>query len=571
MAPHPGDSALASPHYRLPPERPFTAAERGSVTVLLGGLTARHDRLMQSVLESCGHRSIPLPQPDLGACLIGRQYCNNGVCNPAYFTIGNLLKYLRGLEASGLSRREIVDRYVFLTAGGCGPCRFGMYEAEYRLALKHAGFEGFRVLVFQQQHGLRAHTGEPGLTLSVHLALGAVNAFTFADVLNVAGYEARPFETVAGMTDRALEEAMTTVARIIAGRAEPRAADHVPPWLWRRIAPHRPLAQTAQVLTSVLEHLNGAPTREAFEALSTAADAIDVDRLRVKPVVKVIGEFWAHTTEGDGNFRMFQFLEQEGAHVLAEPLGAWVLHLLEGARARLMDRRDLAVPRNGRRLARWRARRDEALRVATRRLWMDLGESIYRRHFERTRRAMAGVGHPLLDLRLIAGLAHPYYHRLARGGEEHLEVGETLYYATRGAAHLVLSLKPFGCMPSLQSDGVQSLLSARFKDMLFLPVETAADGELAAHSRVQMALVEARARAHAEFQEALATTGRRLEDIQAYVADHPELRRLSYQVPHTPGVAGVAANFARHVGRLMDRDRRHRPSRRTRSVEMEGR
>ena len=36
---------------------------------------------------------------------------------------------------------------------------------------------------------------------------------------------------------------------------------------------------------------------------------IEVDRLQPKPVVKVTGEFWAQTTEGDGNFNMFRFLQ----------------------------------------------------------------------------------------------------------------------------------------------------------------------------------------------------------------------------------------------------------------------
>ena len=31
------------------------------------------------------------------------------------------------------------------------------------------------------------------------------------------------------------------------------------------------------------------------------------------------GEFWAQTTEGDGNFNMFAFLEKGGAEVLVEP------------------------------------------------------------------------------------------------------------------------------------------------------------------------------------------------------------------------------------------------------------
>ncbi len=37
----------------------------------------------------------------------------------------------------------ITTFYIFFTAGSCGPCRFGMYESEYRLALQNAGYERF--------------------------------------------------------------------------------------------------------------------------------------------------------------------------------------------------------------------------------------------------------------------------------------------------------------------------------------------------------------------------------------------------------------------------------------------
>ena len=87
---------------------------------------------------------------------------------------------------------------------------------------------------------------------------------------------------------------------------------------------------------------------------------------------------------------------------------------------------------------------------------------------------------------------------------------------------MVLSLKPFGCMPSSQSDGVQSAVMNHFKDMIFLPIETSGEGEINAHSRVQMALGEAKAKAKLEFQQVLESTGRRLEDIRAYVDEHPE-------------------------------------------------
>ena len=79
-------------------------------------------------------------------------------------------------------------------------------------------------------------------------------------------------------------------------------------------------------------------------------------------------------------------------------------------------------------------------------------------------------------------------------------------------------------MPSSQSDGVQSAVVSRFPEMIFLPIETAGEGEINAHSRVQMALGEAKAKAKAEFDRCLESTGQRHEDIRAYVAEHPELR-----------------------------------------------
>ena len=56
--------------------------------------------------------------------------------------------------------RRSSKNYVFLTAGACGPCRFGMYVTEYRKALRDAGFDGFRVMLFQQTGGLKQATGE---------------------------------------------------------------------------------------------------------------------------------------------------------------------------------------------------------------------------------------------------------------------------------------------------------------------------------------------------------------------------------------------------------------------------
>ena len=116
---------------------------------------------------------------------------------------------------------------------------------------------------------------------------------------------------------------------------------------------------------------------------------------------------------------------------------------------------------------------------------------------------------------------------------------------------MVLSLKPFGCMPSTQSDGAQSAVVSNYKDMIYLPVETSGEGEINAHSRVQMALGEAKNKAKKEFAAALEANGLTLDECRAWVEAHPETKRPLYQVPHTKGVVGIAANFVYHIRERM--------------------
>ena len=136
-----------------------------------------------------------------------------------------------------------------------------------------------------------------------------------------------------------------------------------------------------------------------------------------------------------------------------------------------------------------------------------------------------------------------------------MEVGKNVYYTVNHLCHMVLALKPFGCMPSTQSDGVQSRVVNKFKDMIFLPVETSGEGEVNAHSRVQMALAEAKTKARAEFDGVLEQTGRSLDELRSYVDEHPSLKQGLYKFPHRKGLAGTAAQFAWHVSDLMAADR----------------
>jgi len=47
-----------------------------------------------------------------------------------------------------------------------------------------------------------------------------------------------------------------------------------------------------------------------------------------------------------------------------------------------------------------------------------------------------------------------------------------------------------------------------------------------------------------------------LQEIRAYMDEHPELKKPFYHVPHRPGVAGTAAQFVMHVSERIDKDTR---------------
>src|SRR3954462_12850978 len=120
----------------------FTKSEKAHITLLIGGLTMAHDYLVSGAFRSLGYNVVPLDSPDYEALRAGKEFGNRGQCNPTYFTVGNLVKYLVHLrDKKGLTSKEVVDQFVFLTAGACGPCRFGMYVTEYRKALRDAGFD----------------------------------------------------------------------------------------------------------------------------------------------------------------------------------------------------------------------------------------------------------------------------------------------------------------------------------------------------------------------------------------------------------------------------------------------
>ena len=472
----------------------FTRADRATTTILLGGLTLAHDTLLVGALAGLGYRLQALECPDVEALRLGKEFGNRGQCNPTYFTVGNLVKQLTHLrDREGLPVPEIIRRYVFLTAGACGPCRFGTYVTEYRKALVDSGFEGFRVLLFQQQGGLKQATGDAsGLEINSRFFKGALQAVMAGDCLNLAGYRIRPYEVHPGDTDAALDECKVL------------------------------LRDTLQRRGSVISALVRCRRR---------LNRVPVNRLRPKPKVSIIGEFWAMTTEGDGNHRLQRFLEAEGAEVDIQPVVTWVLYNIwehqHDTRKRFLLRGedDGTAGLKG---------KDGRTKLAL--LWG--AEKAVRAVFTLYTQAIGLEGYHLPDMDQVATISHQYYDNHLRGGEGHMEVGKLIQTVEQRKAHMVISIKPFGCMPSSGvSDGVQSLITARYPEAIFTAIETTGDGEVNVQSRIQMDLFKARKRAEEEFRVAVERAGLSAAAIEVKARRHG---RALHHPPHV--VAGTAAN-----------------------------
>ncbi|RLA63203.1 MAG: hypothetical protein DRQ78_07120, partial [Epsilonproteobacteria bacterium] len=402
-----------------------------------------------------GENFVALPNPNFESYQKGKAFGNKGQCNPTYFTVGNLVKYLQNLrDEKGLSTEEIVENYIYMTAGGCGPCRFGMYITEYKKALRDAGFDGFRITSFEHDKGIFQGDDieEQFVQFTPKFFIILVKAVIIGDIINLLGYKMRPYEVEIGSVDKALEECKVLVSQAFTDKKNLTKSL----WACRKI-----LGKVA------------------------------LNRLEPKAKVMVMGEFWAAMTEGDGNYNLHRFLESEGAECIPQPIMNRLMLSIWEAEYALVKKETLATQRQ---------KRIDFSSVKSK-VMLKLAKNAVKVHFGMYAKAIGLHDYEIPNMDKLAALSKEYYTLDCEGGEGHLEVAHLIESVKENLSHLVISVKPFGCMPSSAvSDGVQSLVTNRFPEANFLSIETSGEGAANFYSRVQMALFKAKALAKEEFE-----------------------------------------------------------------------
>lgn len=411
-------------------------------TILVGGVSSLHDELLAAALRGRGVPAEAVAHPDARALAAGRALLARGHCNPTYFLAGALVEHLRRLGPPA----EVAGRIAYLTAGSCGPCRFATYAAEHRRAVAAAGYGDVPVVAIDQLAPRPTEAlAAVGVRLDARLLRALAVAVVAADVLARAGCQARPRAADPAAADAAVAAARHAIARALERGASPSPALAALHAAMRELAPASP------------------------------------PRRRVR--VRITGEFFAATTDGDGGYRLVRWLEGRGAAVVPPAVTDWLAYLAWQTR-RDVGRR-LALPRPDPAPHGLEGRDGAAL--VRRAAGVERGlEALYRRYA-----AAAGVEAPLLDLDDVAALAVPHYLPDLRAGMGHLEVGTFLAVDRDRSADLVVTVKPFGCLPSSAvSDGILANLSRSARVGLAV-VETTGDAEAAVESRLELALEQA--------------------------------------------------------------------------------
>jgi predicted nucleotide-binding protein (sugar kinase/HSP70/actin superfamily) len=360
-------------------------------------------------------------------------------------------------------------------------------------------------LLAQDQLDQKAAMGD-GLDLDLPVTLGCLWAIFCTDLVQDLEYQVRPYEVVPGQTEAAVKESVELLYRAFHNRPK-----HGP---WR----------------SVLWFLTTGYFARTMRQVRAKFDAIEIDRLRVKPTVKITGEFYLQTVEGDPNYNIHRWLEAEGAEVYPAGITVWMDYLLRLGLQRFEDY--VGIEKGAR-------------------LKLGLGravQAVYRGVVARLRRAMGNLPREIPHQLELRRLAAPYFHSRLDGGEGDMLVGKAIWAHQKKKAHMICELSPYSCMPNTMSIGAMAGVIGKHPDLLYAPLEIKGDAEVHALSRCQMILTEAKKRAQREFDAALEESGMTLAEVRAYLDAHPAMKRATYNVPPM-GCAGQAANLVLHVAR----------------------
>ncbi|MDO4266676.1 MAG: activase, partial [Eubacteriales bacterium] len=399
---------------------------------------------------------------------LGKQYVHNDICFPAQVVIGEALAALKSGKYDDADVAIGMGKYI-------GDCRLTHYGALLRKALDDAGYSQVPILTNDDAD---AHNLHPGFRMSMLSAIRIAYGLPMIDALEALLRKMRPYEKVAGSSEKAFEEALD------------------------------------QVINGVVQHGMGG-AKAGFRRAIEIMKRVEYDRSNPRPGVLIVGEYLLNFHPG-ANHDIEKYLENNGFEVIE---------------ARMTDviRKTYFC-------------RDEQIRnfrlkeSLGKKGWYHTANEAFELAHSVTDRIAAS--HPLYEkaVRLpeLVKASDCIIPHTFDAGEGVLIPGEILHHAAKGCRAFVI-LQPFGCLPNhVVGRGIVKRLKELYPDAQILPLDYDPDVSFAnIENRLQMLIMNAKEMQNEAADVKKYAPGDRTEDRIAPWHERKERKRASARLQTT--------------------------------------
>ena len=372
-------------------------------TILCPQMSPIHFDLLAPAISAFGYNVVLLNNDTKSAVDTGLKYVNNDACFPSLCTIGQIMEAL-------LSGTYDLNRTaVFMSQTG-GGCRASNYIGFIRRALQKAGMDQIPVISVNVGNMER----NPGFKITIPMAIKAIQATVYGDVMMRCLYATRPYEAVPGSADL-LHDKWRKICTEAVSKRKPDMAEY------RRI------------LRAIVKEFDELPRRSV-----------------VKPRVGVVGEILVKFSPLANN-HIVALLEREGAEAVVPDLLDFMYYSFYNLNFKAenlgFSKRAAFLCNVGIRLMDWfRSDAREALRAS--------------KHF-------TAPG----EIRHMAEMAKDFVSLGNMTGEGWFLTGEMLELIESGVQNIVCA-QPFGCLPNhVVGKGVIKQLRAAYPNANIIAVD----------------------------------------------------------------------------------------------------
>ena len=386
-----------------------------------------HAHALAAAAKSCGVQAEVLPMQDERDIELGRKYTSSRECFPMICTTGSFLKKL---EEPGFDP----SKARFFMPSHNGPCRFGQYNKLQRIILDRLGYHDAEILSPRNDDSyaeIFADAGRgAGKGVGVRYRFLAYKGIVAVDLLRKLQQERRPYEAIAGETDRIYHEQLN-------------------------------------LLKSCLE----AGGKGLADVMSTAAEAfggLAIKSGRRKPIVAVVGEIFMRDNPYCSG-HLVERLENLGAETVIAPTREWISY------STYRYWRDSA----------WKRDAGGLIKSKIQQFFQDTAT-------HKLEHRVVGMVDEETDVSLTDMLSYcsPYVHR-HYDGDPPMALGAAAKLAAHGASG-VANLLPFTCMPGTLIASVSSTFRRDYDNIPWVNVAFDGQDDSGIETRLQAFMHQAR-------------------------------------------------------------------------------